>query len=300
MFKPALPLALFAAANPVFKYDSRKIRWLQRQEAPERYGQRGLLLLYTVIIVGMLITQPWDFGGGRGGQFIRVAGLFNVNLFGSLSSLLYVAADAFFVLSSITLINSQMNTGNWDLLRLTTLDRQSIIDAKYSTAYLRAWQVMQLNRAVQTGLALYTLLRLAGYALGNQFMFGRGLLYWLMPVLALVFAWYIPLWRMRAMTAVSVALSGRLRHIAFAGLVGLGGVASLQMALNTLGALPRLILFPLAGLPTNRFVPANANVDVWLVFLLGNLMVYGGTFLVCWLVQRFALRYALHAAFQPD
>lgn len=291
---------MFGTPNPIFAHDTRHMQWLRRAKALRWYGLRWLLVLYIVVIVGMLLWHPWDYG--RGNRFVRIGGFINVNTFGTVSTGLYIAADIFFVLTSIVIINREVNSGHWELLMLTNLDRQSIIDAKYSAAQLRAWRMMMLNRAVQTGLALVTLLNTIGFTAGsiNAGYFNRTPLYWLSPVLALLFAWFIPQWRMQAMTAASLAVSSRVRNIVFVTLAGLGAVLTLQLGLNALGSLPRPVLFLLVGSPPSRYASSGTYFDFTAFMLLSNAILYGGTFLVCWLMKRASLRYALHAAFRPD
>ncbi|MCC7451410.1 MAG: hypothetical protein IT324_28640 [Anaerolineae bacterium] len=301
MFKTSLPQAMFNTVNPVFAHDIRNLRWLPRKKALRWYGLRWLLVLYIALMVGMLIARPWDYG--RGNRFVRVGGLINVNTFGTVSMVLYIAADIFFVLTSIVIINREVNSGHWELLMLTNMDRKSIIEAKYAAAQLRAWRIMMLNRAVQTGLALYTLLNLVGFTSGSinaGYFFNRNPLYWLSPMLGLIFAWFIPLWRMKAMTAASVAVSSRVRNIIFVSLAGLGAVIALQLGLNALGSLPRPILFMLVGAPQSRSAPSGTNFDFMTFMVLTNVIIYGGTLLLCWLMQRVSLRYALFAAFRPE
>jgi hypothetical protein len=300
MLKSTLLENMVKSGNPVFEYDLRKIRWFQRGTVLRQYGLRWLMALYIVLFLGLLALRPWSYS--RRGLFLQIGGVFDVNLLNSVASFLYIAADVFFVMSSITAINRQKNSGNWDLLMLTTMDRQSIIDAKYSAATLRSWRVMLLNRAFQTGLALYTVMRFLGPALTSGFFYFsyRPAAFWLSAFLGLVFAWFIPLWRMRAMTAASIAISSSTRSVMFAVLSGLGAAATLQVGLNAIGTTARTLL-PLAmGAQTARISPYTANFDYATFAVLSGLLIYGGTFVLCWAMQQVALRYALKTAFAAD
>jgi hypothetical protein len=300
MLKSSLLETLMKSGNPVFEFDLRKIQWFQPGMALRKYGLRWLVALYIVLFLVMLALRPWGYS--RRSLFLQVGGVFDVNVLNSVASFLYIAADVFFVMSSITAINKQKNAGNWDLLMLTTMDRQSIIDAKYSAATLRAWRVMLLNRAFQTGLALYTVMRFLGPALtSGYFSFSyRPPAFWLSVTLGLIFAWFVPLWRMRAMAAASIAISSSTRNVMFAVLSGLGAAATLQVGLNAIGTTARTLL-PLAmGAPTARISPYASNVDYAAYAALSSLLIYGGTFALCWAMQHFALRYALKTAFAAD
>jgi hypothetical protein len=263
MLNNSLPQAMFTASNPVFEFDTRKLGWFQRFQRSKSltwYGVRWLLVFYIVLLVGMLIAQPWDAGPGT--RRVRVPGFFDVNTYASLSTGLYVGAAVLFVLGSITLINSEMNSGNWDLLMLTNMDRQSILDAKFAAAQVRAWRIMMISRAAQTGLVLFNFFRTFGYVITYNFNYPPGgfyyrippLVFWVTSILSLVFAWYIPLWQMRAITAASIASSGRVRNVIFASVAAFGIVLMVQLVLNVIGSIPRTIQFELAVLSRNNAV----------------------------------------------
>lgn len=153
-----------------------------------------------------------------------------------LSVLASFPLDLTFMAAAIGSINGDMSAKRWDLLRLTPLTRYQIIAAKHSVAQVRAWRWMILIVALRFGMVLIgglTALFLSlqpdvwGYVLPGHLI---SIFFW-MVFLGLVGAVYAvePFMRMRAVTALGVAISARTQQQASAVLAAVGSVFALWM-----------------------------------------------------------------------
>ncbi|MBC7811459.1 MAG: hypothetical protein H7175_09935, partial [Burkholderiales bacterium] len=131
---------------------------------------------------------------------------------------------------SMTAIGGEVSAGRWDLLRLTSLREDGIVEAKHALAQLRAWRITLVVVGLRLGLVI--ILALHGFVLlplfgngGDIFGysdFGTGVV--LYTTLAIFFAVYIfePLWRMRTQTALGMMVSTYTRSVVYAALGSLG------------------------------------------------------------------------------
>ncbi|PJF36324.1 MAG: hypothetical protein CUN49_05985 [Candidatus Thermofonsia Clade 1 bacterium] len=168
-----------------------------------------------------------------------------------------LAADVFYVMEAVKVVQQELAQGTWDLLRLSHLPAQSIASAKYALAQLRAWRVIALEFAiraavltlivlpfVRTGISLALTLTITGVILAS--------LYWLE-------VW----WRARAVISLSLlsallfnkpinamivaALSAIGLHVAQAAFLATCGIL-LLLALQSAFTLSFLCGMPLCAL----------------------------------------------------
>ncbi len=223
--------------QPLFKYAVRRVRWAGTVEHLRKYNWR-VALIVPVIVIGLWVLtvyMAWTayFYNQTGAAtyynspsrvtdqsatFIGLLILISIGM-----DLILDFASLIFALNSI---GGEVSAGRWDLLRLTPINEGRIIGAKHGLAQVRAWRVMAL--VLYTRFAAVALILLHAFLLpvlvgdapsiftSFRYDFSNTLL--ALVTAAIFLAIYViePLWRMRAMTAVGIAISARVYSIVFA------------------------------------------------------------------------------------
>ena len=235
--------------NPLFDLETRRVRWGCDVDVLLRSTQRWLLLicglilaLWLLVLVGSIITR--HSGLAAENALIVVWWML------ALSLLAAPALDFVSISSALGSIHGEITAGRWDLLRLTLLPNRQIVAAKHAAAQVRVWRATMLITALRTATVLIGTLNLLLLAFNDSY-FMRGVSFgeWISLLVLLltggvVCAVYLlePLWRMRALTALGVAISARTDHATSAALLGIGAIAVLWIAQIM------LLIFLLAGL----------------------------------------------------
>src|SRR5258708_17255528 len=174
-----LPQAMIDAPNPVFERELRRVRWFQGIGSVNRC-RLLTFAIYAVVLGGVILARfPLDFVFYRTGRFFVLRMLSNFTLG------MTIVADVYYVFMAVNSINREIQSGEWDLLKLTPIREQEILDAKYSIAQLRAWPVMTLDRVFQ----LLPLLQLTVFRPIDRpdalllYVLPAALLSWLAPML---------------------------------------------------------------------------------------------------------------------
>lgn len=229
--------------QPLFKYAVRRVRWAGTVEHLRKYNWRIAAIVHLAI-VGLWLLAIYDmvsvYGqtgsinpsyvvSGQSGDFIAWLIVISIGM-----DLILDFASLIFALNSIA---GEVNAGRWDLLRMTPINERLIIEAKHGLAQLRAWRVMALVLYTRSAAVVLILLHtfLLPVLVGDSPDIFREFRYdFFNMLLALVtvvifLAIYIiePLWRMRAMTAVGIAISTRVLYtIAFAFLTAFAAIVA--------------------------------------------------------------------------
>lgn len=283
MLDRQLPQAMIDAPNPVFTRDLRRIRWFSDSDALQRFNL--IFFFVYAIVVGMIIL-----GGGilaatipHGERFLWQRVLPDASLGFS------ILADVYYIFTAVSSINRPVQSGEWEMLKLTPLREEDILAAKYSIAQIRSWPVIGLDRIAQ-------LLPLLILATGRSLDRPDYLLLYVAPtVLVSVFT---PIWRMRALTATGLAVSARVQNTLFAILLALGVVLALHMGLFAISDVTTMRAWPglIAPVGVRNFYTYSL---LWLGFL-ANAVALIFTYFGCRVIQFLALRFTLKIAFQPE
>lgn len=255
--------------HPVYRTEAR-IR--------ERRGWRGLTPRYAMILFGLIVAGTVILWGVL--TVLRLKDNSSIRQFVSDEEIIYQASSqilgwmAFvsiivaFVLdfncmiASVTLINREMSSGHWNLLRLTNLKPVRIITAKHVIAQERPWRIMAFILSLRTAVILLlfarSLLLVDPYYGGSRTdlqIFLRDLEQEPLVALAglalllVILAIYLiePLWRMRTVTAVGVMISARVGSASRAVLGGLGWIGFMWLSQIALSVLYFWLLARLLG-----------------------------------------------------
>lgn len=215
--------------HPVFKREQRALKgWISSPERLRRLNRVLLLAVLALVLFGWLalaVLFSIDLGN-------RVTGYgLSHNFYESATALIWliIAAsigatallDMTSIRSTLNSISSEVVTGRWQLLRLTLLSTGGIVSAKHHIAQLRVWRLtfalVCLRLAVVMLLLLLTLV-LPYIAYGYNYAVmdflyliqtepeSAGLVL-LIIVLTLTVYVIEPLWRVKAVTALGMAIS---------------------------------------------------------------------------------------------
>jgi len=235
--------------NPLFVLETRRVRWGCDVDVLLRSTWRWLLLICGLILALWLLVLVGSVIGGQS-RLAAENALIVVWWMLALSLLAAPALDFVSISTALGSIHGEITAGRWDLLRLTLLPNPQIVAAKHTAAQVRVWRATMLITALRTATVLIGTLNLLLLAFNDPY-FMRGVSFgeWISLLVLLLTggvtcAIYLlePLWRMRALTALGVAISARTDHATSAALLGIGAIAVLWIAQIM------LLIFLLAGL----------------------------------------------------
>lgn len=274
------------ALNPIWEVELRHLQG--GMSALRRFGGRALgSASLAACIIAALASLQWS-----GQLHLTVVGWSILAAIGVM-----LTADVAYVFTTVTHLGAEMRSGQWDLLRLTALKAEAILDAKYNGAQLRTWRILM----VEISLRLFTVLLIALLALMQaithiMLRFPDGILTicLLVFVLSGVSVVYIrePWWRMRAVVALSLAISASIRQESYAVLAALSALIAIRLTQAAL-----LVGVPLFLLSAGRetFGLAGLCIIPYMIVL-----VCGITFWFYNFLRVNALRFALRHAFRSE
>lgn len=241
------------SSNPLFAHETRRIRHAESAKSLIDYSILIIAAACAVLLLAWLLFSLADGQPGNGFGATELLALF----FG-ISLLAAVALDYYCMMSSVGSINSEISAGRWDLLRLTTLESQQIVAAKYGAAQLRAWRVMALVVALRIAVVLMagaSLVRLAFEDVQRFSTLDMPLPAFLLLILTAVACalFYVvePFWRMRTVTALGLAVSARVGHTVSSVVFAVGALGAFWLAQGfvafALLVLVGLVIAPLAS-----------------------------------------------------
>jgi len=325
MFK--VPHALISTANPVFRYQVRRagrLAQLSRLKAFSRFMLVGAPVA-MILIWGLLLyltiknTPPASYYYSSitygSGITIIVTLLF---VFGLGTTLI---ADIWYARTSATCINEQVRVGQWDLLRLTPLRDVRILIGVYAVAQVRAWRLVMVEIGIRIVPLVYFVLEfflparwliptLLGvkvdywqYTVLNSFgydVWGSLTIILLIVVAAGVYV-LEPLWRMRAVVALGMAVSAHVQNESFATIVTVVGLLAMRLLQLVLMATITYALFVIfAELSTSimrYYDPQFVFVQRFLVPMFMMIPFIGAIYAFYRFLAAGAYNYALSRAF---
>lgn len=206
--------------HPLFALELRRVRWVDSSAGLWRATWRWLGLSIAATFAAWIALQLAFYDGSYRYFMNGESGLV-ILFFGSLGANLIF--DGLMLRASIGSISGELDAGRWDLLRLTLLNEQSILTAKYAIARLRSWRAWAVVSGLRVGvvavllfqISIVPLLYSGGYYSSVFYSLPTSLaarplntLLWLAVVAVPVFFFVVePLARLRMTTAFGVWLS---------------------------------------------------------------------------------------------
>ncbi len=289
MLERWMPFGTFAAANPVFGFGVRRLRFGRSAQTLNRRSWRiigfslGVTLLLWVLMVG---GEYVGNGCATAEPFLCYYPLQNTSVQFAVGLLLLsigldVLLDFACILAGYNTMRMATEAIHWDLLRMTPMQLDVIVGAQHAIVQTRAWLMTVLITSLRVAVVLFYLFTtfilplIYRGSLGDFMTLGYGYDFvWLFTLVALFALGFVliaePLWRMRAMTALSLALAAQFREPVLGTLAGLGSVIGLWLAeLIILGLLFYLTII-VATSTSFTFAPVFGSVTggiaVWLFF----------------------------------
>jgi hypothetical protein len=318
--------------NPVFDFELRRVR---RLAMPGRLWVYSALLQVVPLLVTMVVyfASVWDYvirygvTSGYSGPYYRYYSDFYSawSIFGVVtlvaSGLMAFFGGIYYMSVSIHSINTQINNGHWDMLRLTPLGNLTVLRAKEAIAHIRAWRLMHIEIALR--IVQVTLVGLLLFFQPDEIAQGRWLnefgtlsqilgdlirrplltLTQCTLILTIACVWIIePRWRMRTITTMGLALSARVHNVSMASVMAFFGLFGFHLAQ---AALLSGTVWLIAGLWRVYYLSVYSRNDYD-----DNLFVFGQAasilsflwiaYLIYWAGRRLSWHSALRQAFKAE
>jgi hypothetical protein len=277
------PHRLVNPSNPIFNYEIRQLRGPTSLPDLRQFSLRafaGLAAIFILILILLVLSNGPDRGIaftllGMGGIFLIVGSVFG--------SIFPLVADLYYTMIAINKINQQIESGHWELVRLTSLDQPEILLANFAAVQVQVWRWMILDTLFAIGSTI------TGVLLGwnRTYRFQSDPAYWVVIAISLALSLLGPLWRMRAVVALGFAVSTAVRGTSFALLGGLAAVFIMRIVLVILTSL--LTIVPLFFLGVREFDGLYGIFNA----LVGIIVTYG----FYRLVKTTAFQYTYRRAF---
>jgi hypothetical protein len=290
-----LPHIFITPDNPVFAYELRRLPKDRTVAELKRFTRRRLgwmigagAALWGILVLAMILSDD---------AASLYSALWQIVLF-----LLVISALDRFVLDfsaatgMLDNIRRDIDDQRWHLIQLTDISSKVVIRAKYAAAQIRAWRLLitVIGLRLLTGvMALLTILVIpllsplltfppyrmtyldpyaataAAFRASAAEAF-TALTIWVALAIALAVYIYEPRWRLRALTAASLAISARLRDPALALFSAVGSVLGLWVLQGTLAFIALLVFNVMIALIITSFERAGSEA---LAFVLGGLFL---------------------------
>ncbi len=278
--------------NPLFALEARRMRYGDSGDVLSRRSSRWIGIGAAVVVIPFLAWMAFDLRYYGSLSVLTDLGMSYVTLALVIGLLLGLLVDCAAIAGAIGGISGELITGRWDLLRLTPLRVERLIAAKHGTAQLRAWRLMALVVGVRIGAVallvfIYTapiFLMVPIFVDPLEVVFGYGLI----GILSLIFI-IEPLWRLRALTAVGLAVSSRMQSSMTALLSAAGYVIALWIV--------EAFVFSIVGLTLSSVIGVGVYAfSDWLWFAFFTPLLLGVVYAAVWgfhhVVETWALRQA--------
>jgi hypothetical protein len=312
--------------NPIFEFELRRVK---RLATPDRLWLYSALIqaVPALITLGLYFVALSDYvthyfqnnpsaGYYYYSRFDDSLGTWVLFLI-ALSGLMFLCGDIYYMAVTVHSINNQINSGHWELLRLTPMDDADIFEAKLATAHIRAWRVMNVEVALRlmvVTLVSAMILFPARAFLNGESLFGRssiwnGLLDALRQrpfsttlILITFFAWVIayviePRWRMRSLTTLGMYISSRIHNVSLSSVAGFFSLLGFHFL--------QVVLFFGAGwffvqMFATMMYPSYAYDYIFILQLIVMLTLLVLLFMFYRITEAWARRVTIHYAFRPD
>jgi hypothetical protein len=271
-------------ANPVFRLEQQRLKWPRTPIEFKRFRKNVLWSIFGLTLVwwilGHIDTNGTAFFIVHGNQILL---LFMISIASTLLSSFYA------VVTTIGSIHHQIESGNWDNLRITPLSGTAIVTAYYAIAQTRARRLT----IIEVGLRIATLMPLLfdliqiilSKPYGFVVLFALAIPGWILYLVLIE-----PYYRMLILVALSLAASLTFRGFGVALLAGL-----IVIALVHILPLALVIGIPYALTATPDISRATSSALVCLI----PLCYFGAAYLMFigyhWLRQK-ALLWAVQKA----
>jgi len=235
LFERESPFAAVPQANPLFRSEARQVKW---GATPALLWRSSLLtiavpiaaqvaLWWALLLAPLIVNPNFMSSPGRNGNhdWLLLAWTFLLCFASTVMDAPLLSMIGLW--SGLNSFNEDVTAGRWDLLRLTPVPPEAIINARYAATQLRTWRMLMLVMGLRLGFVLMIVLTLTVPPL--LFPGWRGILSSFnnsdpsMPIIFIslipaALLWSVvfvaePVWRLRLIAAGSIALAVRMRPL---------------------------------------------------------------------------------------
>ncbi len=309
-----VPFRIAGINHPIVRLDIKGIRWMKADPRARLHRMIGRRMRWTVIVALLLIlldlfsllARFQNFSNGRyyyGSDIPSAYILLGAFLF---SLLMAVVGDFYYMIRSLKAVTPERESGHWDMIRLTPMPPEKVLDAKYAAVQLQSWRVLTVEYIPRFYLFIAVLPYLYTSSLRYLNVYSRisNIFNWEL-VLASIAIFLLLLfyvleagWRMRALTAIGLAISSRSRNLTTNFIVGFFVLMGVHIAeVITLFApyyLMNNIYYALYRY--ERSIPRF--IGSYLLPLLMVIMIGLSNYVILRIFRLIALRYARRNAFR--
>ena len=189
---------MFASGqNPIFEYERRKIPWIKDISSPTQFSIRawvtGALIVFMVWLIAGFVIGNDSSVRANSISFLIYASL-----------VIMIVVDLYNVFIVASNLRRHLSPEHWELIRTTGQSEDCIFDALYALAQIRTWRSMSLEVALRIGIIEIFLLEIFREPIDSI----SGLVCFLFLLFVLTAVIYVvePIWRMKALTAFSIAV----------------------------------------------------------------------------------------------
>lgn len=318
--------------NPVFDYDLRRVKG--RNSPGRLWAYSALLQTFPVVLISIayfarLRSFALQYGTASADTYYHHSFFYSgwstlIAITLVVSVLTAFVGGLHYMSVSIHSINTQMNTGHWDMLRLSPLDDDTVLRAKEAIAHIRAWRLMHIEIALRMAQITYGVLGLCFHpldAVSGQWLAGENSIIGYMArefgerplsvlvritlLVAIGYVWIMePRWRMRTITTIGLALSARVHNLSMASVAAFFGMVGFYIAHIALLVGTVWVLTVIGSLYYSAAFAAAANIypnDINLPYQAFSYSAFAGMiYFSYWGARRLAWRSALQQAFKAD
>jgi hypothetical protein len=300
------PHTLITPPNPVFDYELRHLHGRRLREL----RNHSVKVMTGLLAVALVFWLAFDKLQGRGPVGMSSTA-YNITFMAIATSIvLTFIADFSYVLSTIGAVRPYFMSGNWSLLRLTTLNESDILKAKFAAVQIRNWRLVEFECAVRLLAAVFLLVGFLEQILRAPESMADPVNLSMAGIIFVIFgvAYVLePLWRMRALTAIGLAVSAQIHDATFAVLSGIGSLLAVRLSqvgaviFTGCGLLQFLDMLTVQLNPYSLRVPFdNSTSEGLFVFLLACLAIAFIIYAFYKVLELAAFHRALRLAFRSE
>jgi hypothetical protein len=220
----ATPYAAISDGDPLFRYEIRRVRWGQTRQQLVEYSLRVLVIIQPLVLVlwGLFIlATPNRLTASSYVVFSATIAFLGWLFVAGIAAGLFL--DCLSMTAAVNSFRRDINGGQSDLICLSGIYAEQFVSTRYAVVQARAWRIMAVVSSIRLailpvivmGTLLVPKLLLVVFDL---FIFAFG--YWLIYCIE-------PLWRMRAVTELGLAISARVHSPSAALLAAMTAIAML-------------------------------------------------------------------------
>jgi hypothetical protein len=281
---------LASGSDPLFEAERRKMPWIKDASSLTMYRK---MVWIGVAVVSLVVWIALTISKYKESDFQDNLLLFAI----CLSAIVMVVIDVHSTLIVANYLHHQLRSKAWELVRLTPQNHESILQALFNLAQIRAWRPMVFEVAVRIAAAeliLWGIVRLLiSRHVAISELFNPFAWIFLTPIGISITIYVLePMWRMKAFAALSLAVVSTIENMRSGELILCGATALVHVFQI---AIPAAVFIYFRDRPNDYFgleallcgLPLNAMVQIGLTYAF-----YG-------YLKRRALNAALKSMFRP-